>query len=103
MISGTNSMLIASEMTPAVMNMFDRPLCISHGVMANGIGIPTALRTKAIPTNASAVSGRYASMTRVKAASPMAPSPKAKRPPPMEGKIQCIPWKRACINDSVHD
>lgn len=91
MISGTNSMLMANEISPAVMNMFDRPLCCSHGVMAKGIGMPTALRTKAIPTNASAVSGRYASMTNVRAASPMAPSPNAKRPPPIEGKIQCMP------------
>lgn len=34
-------MLMASETTPAVMNMLERPLCSSHGVMAKGTGMPT--------------------------------------------------------------
>lgn len=35
--------------------------------------------------------GRYASMTSVKAASELAPRPNANRAPPMLGYIQCIP------------
>lgn len=35
--------------------MFCKPMLVNHGTIAKGMGIATALRTKVIPTKASAV------------------------------------------------
>lgn len=58
MIIGMNRRLMPKDIIPHTINMFVRLMPSSQGVMAKGIGMLMALRTKVIPTNASAVSYR---------------------------------------------